>query len=909
MKLGEGFIEITPRIQRGFERSLSAGLSHVGATLTKAITTPLSVVGGLATNAAARYEKSMSTIQALTYSTAAEVERFSDIIKQEAPAWGQAPEDLANTLFVVAASGERADEALASLEATAKASTVGLGEQEDLFKVAAAAVAGYGRESMSTARAMDILTVAGKQSADHADEIGANMLAVVPIAAGLNVTLEDTAAAMAALTRTLEPAQAGTALRQLLVTLQKPSQQARDMLQSVGLSIRHLRDELEDRGLLSVLNTLTEAFGDNQDASAILFNNVRALTGFMALTNMEGNELAQIFAEVHDSAGAMGEAFDIISSRDGFRLEQSMNRIRVAMINVGDVLLPHVASAFEYVGGLFQWFSDLSDESRRRVMLLVAAAAGLGPAFLAAGKLLGAVEVIGAGIAYAAAHTREFLAAIRAFGIAGLLVWTPLAAKVAAVVAAIAALVAIAIKMYNESDNLREQLQRMYDTFMTRIVPAAKEVWDAFNDLASAIGDILGYDWDNFGDAVATNIETTIFLMEILAGQLRTTAIILQWFAEGADRTGNVTEKMFDGDFLGALREAGENFRWLTGNAEEWNLEANITSDNMSRIAKLLGSEVDPAVTELGHRINDGPLAAQRKWNNAILENIALLEEQMGKVRSAHDAKRSLHDAIDRVHRIVEEADGDFRVLEGTLDLTDATTRELDGAFADWVDKLNDATTKALQAEEPFGDVLQNHKDQKEALRDLMMQFGMTEEEAEEYLETLGLIPPEILTQLKLEGAKQVEGEIAELLAGVFQVNQGLGRAEARARAHSMRPDVYHYGFSRGGLVRGPGTSTSDSIPARLSDFEFVMPASAVKHWGVGVMEALRRNETPAIFQSKIAGGLAVPPIPLGPVGVGSSSRSSRDVTVQTVCSECMRRVARNEIHDHDDDLVRAFGA
>ena len=40
--------------------------------------------------------------------------------------------------------------------------------------------------------------------------------------------------------------------------------------------------------------------------------------------------------------------------------------------------------------------------------------------------------------------------------------------------------------------------------------------------------------------------------------------------------------------------------------------------------------------------------------------------------------------------------------------------------------------------------------------------------------------------------------------------------------------------FTAGGGVSGPGTGTSDSIPAMLSDGEFVMTADAVKGFGGG---------------------------------------------------------------------------
>lgn len=48
-----------------------------------------------------------------------------------------------------------------------------------------------------------------------------------------------------------------------------------------------------------------------------------------------------------------------------------------------------------------------------------------------------------------------------------------------------------------------------------------------------------------------------------------------------------------------------------------------------------------------------------------------------------------------------------------------------------------------------------------------------------------------------------------------------------------------------GGLVTGPGTATSDSIAARLSNGEYVVKAAAVKHYGVDFFNALNQMQTP----------------------------------------------------------------
>lgn len=53
--------------------------------------------------------------------------------------------------------------------------------------------------------------------------------------------------------------------------------------------------------------------------------------------------------------------------------------------------------------------------------------------------------------------------------------------------------------------------------------------------------------------------------------------------------------------------------------------------------------------------------------------------------------------------------------------------------------------------------------------------------------------------------------------------------------------------FSGGGLVNGPGTSTSDSIPAYLSDKEYVLRAKAVRSLGVNFLNALNERGIEAL--------------------------------------------------------------
>ncbi len=83
------------------------------------------------------------------------------------------------------------------------------------------------------------------------------------------------------------------------------------------------------------------------------------------------------------------------------------------------------------------------------------------------------------------------------------------------------------------------------------------------------------------------------------------------------------------------------------------------------------------------------------------------------------------------------------------------------------------------------------------------------------------------------------------------------------------------FGFASGGYVSGPGTSTSDSIPARLSHGEYVVNARAVSRLGVSFLDAINGlSAGPRVSAGRLAfaaGGL-VPDTPAQAV-VGQNIR------------------------------------
>jgi tape measure domain-containing protein len=105
--------------------------------------------------------------------------------------------------------------------------------------------------------------------------------------------------------------------------------------------------------------------------------------------------------------------------------------------------------------------------------------------------------------------------------------------------------------------------------------------------------------------------------------------------------------------------------------------------------------------------------------------------------------------------------------------------------------------------------------------------------------------------------ARSIANDLARLAAQKLAV-QFLSAAFGGGGGGGAAPPLF---AADGGHIRGPGTSTSDSIPAMLSDGEFVVRAAAVKQWGVGFLSWLNAGIAPPRVRDGrmgfAAGGLA----------------------------------------------------
>ncbi|MGI9459022.1 MAG: phage tail tape measure protein, partial [Pirellulales bacterium] len=397
--------------------------ASVGKSLTMKVSAPLIGAGAASFKMASDFEKSMTKITTLVGISATEVKAMEKDVLALSGKTAQAPKDLADAMFFIQSAGLRGAAATETLEASAKAAAVGLGEASTIADLATSALNAYGESNLSATQATDVMVAAVREGKLESEELAGSMGRVLPIASAMGVSFDEVGASFAALSRTgTNAAEAATQVRGIMSSLLRPTKQAEEALTEMGLSSEGLRKQMREEGLLSSLETLSEKFAGNEAAAASVFGNIRALSGVMDLMGENVETTRQIFENMTDTTGMLDEAFAGTADTASFKLGQAMAEFKKSMIVLGQQVLPVIIPIIEdigkFIGRAAEAFNNLSPGIKKAIVIIGGLVAVVGPALIALSSMITAVKALKA--ALMGAHPAFLIvgAAIAVIGIA-----------------------------------------------------------------------------------------------------------------------------------------------------------------------------------------------------------------------------------------------------------------------------------------------------------------------------------------------------------------------------------------------------------------------------------------------------------------------------------------------------------
>lgn len=372
--------------------AIGKSVAGLGDSLTTRVSLPLVGLGAVAVNAANDFDKAFVQMQTLAGVSADEVDGLKESVLGLAGETGKAPQELAEAMFFLQSSGLDAAGAMDALEISAKASAAGLGDTVTLADAASSVMLAYADSGMTAAEAMDTLIATAKAGKAEPEAIAGQLSKLIPISAALDISFQDVGGALAALsTKAFTAEQGATGLAAVMAKLMKPSQQAQEQLDAVGLSGDRLKDLLAEKGLLGTLTTLKERLGDN--GFTRFLEDQEAIRAGVALTNGDMSKMEEIFGQVADSAGSTEEAFGKWAESMGAKNAKAFAQFQIALIRLGDEIAPIAADLMAFAGDVVAVFAKLPEPVQKLVIALAGVLAVSGPLASAGGRVMKAWDL------------------------------------------------------------------------------------------------------------------------------------------------------------------------------------------------------------------------------------------------------------------------------------------------------------------------------------------------------------------------------------------------------------------------------------------------------------------------------------------------------------------------------------
>ena len=340
---------------KGAQKALSK-FGGFAADVAKAASVALAGVAVAGVREAAQFETSFAKIQGLVGVTADEIGVLEDAAKRLGPQFGISANEAADALFFITSAGLRGAAATEVLEASLKGAAIGLGDTKTIADLATSAVNAYGESNLGGAEAVDVLAEAVRLGKLEPAELAGAMGQVLPLASNLGVSFDQVGAALAGMSKTgTDAATASTQLRQILATLAKPTVGAEKALAEMGMSAAGLREQIKEKGLFSTLETLTDAFDGNIEATTEVFGNIRALSGVLDLMGASAEDNALVFEQMADKTGVLDEALNITAETSEFKFNKAMAGAKAILLEIGVALLERLQP---YLDNFLQFMED-----------------------------------------------------------------------------------------------------------------------------------------------------------------------------------------------------------------------------------------------------------------------------------------------------------------------------------------------------------------------------------------------------------------------------------------------------------------------------------------------------------------------------------------------------------------------
>lgn len=523
-------------------QNLGDRMTGIGSKLTLGVTAPLTAMGAASTKAFNDFEASMSNVATLVDTTTESMQDMGKAVLGISKRVPVAASDLTSALYDIRSAGIGAGDAMGVLENSAKLGVAGLGTTAEAVDLVTSSMNAFNLKGEDANKVYDLVFRTVKSGKTTISQLAQGFGAVAGTVAQAGIKIDDYLASVAALTTTgLPAAQAHTQLRAAISGLTRETKLSQEVFSKLG--VKTFPELIKKSGGLGAAFAKLREATDGNDAKLLqLLGSTEAYNAVLSISGAQNKAYTDTLSRMRDGTEALGSAFDKQSQTTAAKAQIMRNKLNVAAVQIGQVVVPVLVKIGEFVGKVADSFSKLSPGVQSAVVAFGAVAAAIGPLLMVVGS-------IASGIGALVPVFAPVLALIGEAGLAGALgAMAAAAAPVVGVVAALAAGWALfGDKIGPVLSDLWTKVQSVLGPKLTALFDTVKatltELWQGpFGQAIRVVIDVLG----DLGAAY------TAILGEALIRIISTLVTIVQNAFKIIGDVFRILGDLLTGDFSGA---------------------------------------------------------------------------------------------------------------------------------------------------------------------------------------------------------------------------------------------------------------------------------------------------------------------------------------------------------------------
>lgn len=486
-------------------KTVGDNISSAGQKLLP-VTAGVTALGTASVTTAANFESSMSQVQAtmgITKDAMSTVngqsvntmDTLSKLAKKMGAETAFSASECAEALNYLALAGydtQQMCDTLPTVLNLAVAGDIALADASDMVTDAMSAL-GMGVDEAETM--VDQMAKTASTTNTSVAQLGEGILTIGATAKSIKGGTAELNTALGILANNgIKGAEGGTHLRNIILSLQNPTDKAATQMEALGLSVydsegnmRSMNDILGD--LNKSMDGMTSA--EKSNIISTIFNKTD-LSSVNALLANTGETWDSLQKSITDSGGAAQQMADTQLDNLQGQITILKSALEGLAISFGELLMPAIKQIVGWVQKFVDWLNGMNDGTKKVIMTVALLAAALGPVLIVIGKVISAVGTIMTVVPKIAGVINTVKGAFAALNT------TMLANPITLIIAAIAALVAAFIYLWNNCDGFRqfwidlwENVKQTAVTVWNAIKEFFAQVWEAIKTIFSTVFEVI----------------------------------------------------------------------------------------------------------------------------------------------------------------------------------------------------------------------------------------------------------------------------------------------------------------------------------------------------------------------------------------------------------------------------------